>query len=98
MRLNSLSWAVIVIASTLSAWNLIEYEVAFPSRSAAYRAWESKIKWEAVPGVPAESWTDTAKRWVTRRSKYVGREVPVVGVAIAALLIVNRRENKRSAS
>jgi hypothetical protein len=80
MRMNSFGWAVIVLAVTLTIWNVMEYRehTAPPPASMGF----TLAQLDAA---------DYARR--TRIvPRYVEREVLIIGVAVAVWLIVGRRK------
>ncbi|MGA7094762.1 MAG: hypothetical protein WBX23_12090 [Candidatus Cybelea sp.] len=81
MRINSLGWAVIVLALTLTIWNVMEYrgqmDVPKPDDYSIER-WDWLMQQRQSHLLP----------------KYVEREVLIIGAAVAAWLIVGRRERK----
>jgi predicted metal-binding membrane protein len=79
MRINSFGWAVIVLAVTLTVWNVMEYhqDMAPPPVSLL-----PPDRWDAIK--------DERRSHVLPR--YVEREVLIIGGTFAAWLIVGRRK------
>jgi hypothetical protein len=82
MRMNSLGWVVVVLAVTLTIWNFIEYERNTPVPSSH------------LPNGIAVRWHLNSEDYRAVRYKYIERGVLIVGVAVAAWLIVGRRERR----
>jgi hypothetical protein len=88
MRINSLGWAVVVLALTFTIWNFMEYQRTTPAGFSPGTPW-AQIKWQPV-GAPL-TWDEVSKIWFRRHAVYVERGVLIVGFAVAAFLIVNPR-------
>lgn len=97
MRIKSAGWVVIVLAVTLTIWNVMECQRA-PVFTAIPTRWQFQhMKWEPV-GTPL-SWSEKRemaearfRTWFRWHTVYVEREVLIIGGAVAAWLIVGRRK------
>jgi hypothetical protein len=80
MRINAPGWAVIILALTLTIWNVLEYERNKP----AYVSY--------LPNRIMVRWENTPEEYRAIRYKYIEREVLILGAAALAWLVVNRRK------
>jgi hypothetical protein len=94
MRISSLGWAVIVLAATVTLWNVLDSRTswAFPPAYSYSVVNGMTVKW----GDP-EPWNQRAEYWIRRHAKTWQREVLIVGIAAAAFLVVNGREVRKRA-